>query len=134
LEYVTGRENISRAKRRKRKLPTGVHPHKGRFRATICKNGKTYHLGTFDAITGASNAYQVALTDIENVEKYLVSHKVSIYGFGVKKSKGRFQARIKIKGKNRSFGCYSTAEEASKVATEARRKLQAGLLDLSQYS
>ena len=134
LEYVTGRENVSRAKSRKRILPTGVSLNDGRYRATIRHNHKTYNLGSYATPKSAGMAYQAALNDLDNIEKYAKQFIESKYGYGVKKSKGRFQARVKIKGKNRSFGCFSTAQEASEVATEVKRKIDAGLLDLTIYS
>lgn len=67
LQYVTDRENQTRAYQRKRSLPTGVRKlHDSRYRSLIYHNKLTIHLGYFKTIQDASKAYKSKLKQIQN--------------------------------------------------------------------
>ena len=67
LQLLNNRQNVSKYHKERRELPTGVEYYnkkKKRVRARIYIDGKYKHLGCFDNITQASNAYQKALRGI----------------------------------------------------------------------
>lgn len=51
LRNVTKRENHLNSKR-----SVGVYPYRGRFKAQICVNGSTIHIGVYDTYTEAKSA------------------------------------------------------------------------------
>ena len=57
LEEVSNRENVARACRKRRDLPTGVSRHKGRYMARIRLDGTQTHLGYFDTPEETHRAY-----------------------------------------------------------------------------
>jgi hypothetical protein len=114
LEYVTDRENLHRYRKSlTRILPMGVYQYGNKFQATIKKKGKTYNLGTYDNAVDASNIYQIALNDLDNVEKYTKVRSKSQYGSGVYKTKYGFCAKISVNGKNKYIGRFETPEAAN---------------------
>jgi isocitrate/isopropylmalate dehydrogenase len=83
LEYVTNRENTSRYYQSKGKeLPTGVTKRRNNYMAKIVVGGKTWQLGTYRLIQEASDIYQAALADTENIEKYVPKKKTRIRSYG----------------------------------------------------
>jgi hypothetical protein len=66
LRIVTNRENVSKEKTLKKGLPTGVYFIKDikRYRTLIQINGKLKHLGFYNTIEEASEAYQNKLKEI----------------------------------------------------------------------
>jgi hypothetical protein len=68
LRIVTNRENVSKEKAIKSGLPTGVCFRKDikRYQSRIQINGKTIHLGFYNTIEEASNAYQQKLKSLSN--------------------------------------------------------------------
>jgi hypothetical protein len=77
LQIITQRENISKAKKLKRKLPTGVTlSHNGnKFKSYITINKQPKYLGTFNNVFQAKRAYDEALALIphEN-QKYPINY------------------------------------------------------------
>ena len=75
LRLVTNRENCSREKTFRSGLPVGVGTLwsrgklRNKFRANITINYKRVHLGNFNTVEEASEAYQLALTKINNNEQ-----------------------------------------------------------------
>jgi hypothetical protein len=66
LRLISHRENVSKEKSIKSGLPTGVHFHKKqkKYTAYITIDKKINHLGSFNTIEEASNAYQNKLNQI----------------------------------------------------------------------
>lgn len=125
LEYVTYRENSTRAvkAKTKRDLPMGVASYRGKYSAALYVRGKRRAIGTFNTIEEASAQYQSAINDLENIDKYLKPRKVSPYGAGIRFQSGKFAAKTS----KQYLGSFLTLEQAQ----EARRK---ALEDESQVS
>jgi hypothetical protein len=67
LELVTHRKNTHHFRQSiKRDLPLGVSMNRKRFKAVIGISKNTFHLGTFDTASEASEAYQKAILKINN--------------------------------------------------------------------
>ena len=68
LRIVTTRENVSKEKTIKSGLPVGVHYRKDlkKYRTLIQINGKLKHLGLFNTIEEAADAYQTKLKSLLN--------------------------------------------------------------------
>lgn len=65
LEYVTGRENQTRARSKKRNLPTGVSlTTSGKYVAQYGYRGKHYNVGTHDCPIKAGEAYSEAISKL----------------------------------------------------------------------
>lgn len=115
LEYVTVRENVSRAAKIKRDLPTGVIKIKNKYISKITVNGVYYHLGIYNTSEEAASIYQKALSDLDNIEKYARRFKDSIYGIGVRRIGNKFQVTIRS-GKDKFFlGSFCTQKEANDI-------------------
>lgn len=114
LEYVTNRENTTRRyiKNPPKDLPTGVHIDKKKYCARILVNKKYHHLGVFKNPEQASSAYQTALSDLDNIEKYSKKNKVSKYGKGVYRNGNNYSCSVRKDNKNFYLGTYKTIEEA----------------------
>lgn len=64
LEIVTHRKNTSIERTEKSGLPTGVYVKRNKFGSRIFINGNIKHLGHFESIQEAHQAYQKALKNI----------------------------------------------------------------------
>jgi hypothetical protein len=60
VDRQTNSENRRRAQRNNQSGLLGVYPHRKRWRAQICVNGKQCYLGDFDTAEGAHAAYLAA--------------------------------------------------------------------------
>lgn len=119
LCYVTPRENSQRKIiNSSKKTPLGVSAVRGKYRASIYYNRQKHDLGTFDDENEASNKYQLALSDLENIEKYVVEsskHKPHLpKNITFRKDTKKYQIRISINGKYKCMGSFFTPEEAVK--------------------
>ena len=107
LEYVTNRENVTRAIVG-RKLPTGVRLNKSKFSAYTFYKGGPKCLGTYATPEEASARYQKVISDIENIESYLKTRVKSPYGAGIRKQGNVYCAKTPQK----YLGTFYTLEEA----------------------
>ena len=64
LQIVTHRKNNSIERTEKSGLPTGVYTKRNKFGSRIFVNGKIKHLGHFESIEEAVNAYNNELTKL----------------------------------------------------------------------
>jgi hypothetical protein len=65
LRVISQRENLSRSKKSNTNN-TGVYKVGDKFRALIYINKKSKHLGYFDTIENAKNAYELELNNLQN--------------------------------------------------------------------
>lgn len=106
---------MSRASQLRTLLPAGVRSHRNKFTATIRVNKKLYKLGVFKTAEEASNAYQTALNDLNNIEKYVVLQLPrSKFGTGVYQGKNKksFDVKLKVDGKIKHLGSFKDLEKA----------------------
>ena len=64
LRFITHRENMSKERTKKSGLPVGVMRKANKFCAQIKINYKNIHLGYFETLEEASNAYQNKLKSL----------------------------------------------------------------------
>ena len=64
LQIITQRKNSSRTRSQKTGLPVGVSKFKNKFQSKIRINSKQKHLGYFNTLEEASQAYQQALKNL----------------------------------------------------------------------
>lgn len=121
LEYVTHRENIHRYRKTKnRELPIGVIQSGIKFASYIIVSKNKYRLGAYNTIKEAVDIREIALADLDNIEKYAKRIKASIYGKNVRKERRGYRVEVSIKGKQIYFGTYPTVKEAQEVAQKIR--------------
>ena len=113
----------------------GVYKNGKGFRARIWIDGKYQYPGMFDTPKEAAQAYDQAaiqagrptskLNFLDQVPKNYKPKKKKLKstnttGFrGVSKKGGRFQARIRIGGKQQTIGTFGTAKEAAEAYDQA---------------
>ncbi len=120
LQYLNNRANVTKSIQVNRELPTGVLLHGKRYSAKIVVNGVQVPLGCFDTPEEASDKYQVALADIENIEKHRVAKRLSKYGRGVYMDPyGKFVARIPG---GKQIGRFPTAVAAREALEDHHEK------------
>ena len=66
LQLLSNRENVSKSIQKYKKLPIGVTKVGRRYRSLITKKKKSIHLGYFDTIKEAHQAYLQKLSEFEN--------------------------------------------------------------------
>lgn len=69
LRLVSGRENVSKERRIKTNLPTGITSTKNGYKAAIQIRGKRHHLGVFNCADKAAEAYNTALLKYTNLNE-----------------------------------------------------------------
>ncbi len=93
-----------------------------KWKSSIYYDGIIIYLGSFDNETDASDAYQKALSKIENgsfnPNDYKPKCSSKYKGVDFKKASNKWRARITIKGSQKHLGLFKTEEEAC----EARQK------------
>lgn len=128
LRIVTNRANLSTCFRTDNGTLSseyvGVHwdINSLKWRSRIYYDGISIHLGLFDNETDASDAYQKALSKIENgnfnPNDYKPKYSSKYKGVNFNKASNKWRARITIKGSQKFLGYFKTEEEAH----EARQK------------
>ena len=100
----------------------------------IRHDGISTHLGLFDNEIDASDAYQKALSKIENgsfnTNDYKPKFSSKYKGINLDKASNKWMARITIKGSRKYLGSFKTEEEAY----EAQQKAQKALKALKEYN
>ena len=85
-------------------------------RSRIYYDGISIHLGLFDNETDASDAYQKALSKIENgnfnPNDYKPKYSSKYKGVNFNKASNKWRAHITIKGSRKFLGYFKTEEEA----------------------
>lgn len=116
LRIVTNRENLSKERTIKSGMPTGVHLNKksNKYISQITINRIQRHLGSFNTIEEASEAYQKALANPESV---LLPRKTKGYYFNKKRNK--YRAQIWINNKMKFIGHYLKESEAQEAYKQA---------------
>lgn len=104
----------------------GVSLREGKWSSTISLNKVRRHLGVFDTEEEAAEAYLVGLEYINKNNKLPPRLKKKVEDISPNnvvywdKSRNKFQARIRIKGKNTFVGRYDTIEEANEACNKKR--------------
>ena len=110
---------------KKRDLPTGViFSKQNRYLAKIYYNKKGYNLGSYLTSKEASDQYQKALADLENIKLYEKPHTTAKGGYGVDCKGGKYKARVMVKGKRVIVGVFNTSEEAVLAAAEYKANIK----------
>jgi AP2 domain len=132
----------------------GVYYHMGtnKWRAQIMIDSKVYNLGDYVDEEEAGSIYATAAykykrqspfvgiyggLDLRNIpdQPYILRSEhdrtVTMYK-GIKKCKGRWQARISMKGRDIHLGTFDTMEEAAQVYSNAAYYLQNEFQHISQ--
>ena len=93
-----------------------------KWRTSIQYDGINIHLGLFDNETDASNAYQKALSKIENGSFNPETYKRKYKGIDFNKTSGKWRARIRINKKRKSLGSFQTEKEAYEAYQKALKE------------
>jgi hypothetical protein len=139
----TNIENIVKTRLRHENIKptTFLQGNKTKYRVNVIVEGYLMYLGSHNKESDALQAIEVlkkyasdySLTPQEIEKKtrnelglsekgLSTSQKQRILPVGVDENRGRFRARIRIKGKKVNLGSYGTPEEAQKAYEEARIK------------
>jgi len=117
----------------------GVHKEGNRFKAQIQSGGRRHHLGLFGTTKEAAIAYDLAAIqakrprsdlnfpdmihvkkEIPKIKKRKIMKSNNTTGFnGVSKDGKKFMARIKINGKSKYLGTFTSARNAAMAYDEA---------------
>ncbi len=99
-----------------------------KWRTQIQHNGANVHLGCYDTELEASNAYQSALSKINdgsfNHSDYRPIFTSEHKGVGFHKATNKWQARIIINGKQKHIGLFKTELEAHKAYRAKLKDIQ----------
>ena len=92
LDHISFRENNSKERTVKSGLPVGVWLSKGKYRSQIRLRGVIISLGTYNKVSAASNAYQIALKVIDDslTTKNKLKQLVSNYRESINKKPLRY--------------------------------------------
>ena len=105
---------------------TGVYYHKinRKYCANIEINRKIYSLGSFISEEDAGSAYRVASLHLSDgtFHEYISSIKKVTKGYCWHKSKNKWRTTIRINGKPRFVGYYTTEIDASNAYKDALKK------------
>ena len=99
-----------------------------KWRTRIKHDGEAIHLGYYDTEIEASNAYQLALFNIEdgsfNPSDYKPEWTSKYKGVYFNKSSNKWTAQIRINGKSKHLGYFKTELEAHKAYQSKLKELQ----------
>jgi hypothetical protein len=106
----------------------GVSWNKGRWEATVTTDGKKHHLGFFDSEESAAMAFNDALRAAGRDEhlksgRVVKSTSTSKYR-GVRWKNGKWEARIRSGGSERSLGRFEDETDAARAYTDAVRQAE----------
>ena len=97
-----------------------------KWRSSIHYDGINIHLGLFDNEVGASNAYQKALSKIENgsfnPNDYKPKYSSKYENVHFRKDCMKWRSRINVDGKVKSLGSFKTEEEAYEAQQKALKE------------
>jgi len=132
LRIVTQRENSSTCFRSNEESFSsqyvGVHwnEEESKWRAQIVHNGVNTFLGCYDTEVEASNAYQLALSKIEdgsfNPDTYKPKYTSKHKGVCFKKANNKWVAQITANGKRKQLGYFRTELEAYQAYLKAEKE------------
>ena len=132
LRIVTQRANTSTCFRINngtfRSEYVGVHWHINRFKwqSSIRYEGIYVYLGSFDNEIDASDAYQKALSKIENgsfnPNDYKPKYSSKYKGVNFNKASNKWRARITTKGSQKFLGYFKTEKEAYEAQQKALKE------------
>lgn len=134
LRIVTNRANISTCFRTNEDFFSseyaGVSWNEvcSKWQAGIQYNGNKTYLGTFTDDLEASNAYQSALSKVKdgsfNPSDYKSEFTSKHKGVNFHKASGKWMAQIRINGRQKYLGCFSTELEAHQAYQSKLKELQ----------
>jgi hypothetical protein len=95
-------------------LGKGCYKYGNKYQAKICYDGKRIIIGTYDTEDEARQAYLIAKNKYHYMDNNIdfIPKKFEPKGYNYRKDINKFQARIRINGKQKSIGNYDTEEEA----------------------
>lgn len=97
-----------------------------KWNSNIYYDGIRIHLGSFDNETDASDAYQKALSKIENgsfnPNDYKTKFSSKYKGVDLDKRRNKWTARITIKGSRKFLGQFKTEKEAYEAQQKALKE------------
>lgn len=109
LRVVTPRENAQNRREHREGQLQGVHLCGNTFTSRIYISGRRYSLGSYLTEKEAHLVYKEALDHLDDLEWF---DQFKPKGYTWVKAKGKWQAQIRIAGKNKYLGCFCTEEEA----------------------
>jgi len=132
LRIVTQRANITTCFRSDRGSFSSGHvgvswiERHSAWRSIIAHNGVAVRLGEYDTELEASNAYQSALSKIKdgsfNHSDYRPIFTSEHKGVGFHKATNKWQAHIRINGKQKHIGLFKTELEAHQAYLKAKKE------------
>lgn len=97
-----------------------------KWRTQIKHNGASVHLGYYNTEIEASNAYQLALSKIEdgsfNSDDYKPDWTSKYKGISFEKANNKWKAQITINGKQKYLGYFKTELEAHHAYLKAKKE------------
>lgn len=106
----------------------GIHWHSNslKWRSSIYYDGIRINLGSFDNEIEASNAYQKALSKIENgsfnPNDYKPKYSSKYENVTFRKDSMKWRSRINVDGKIKNLGSFKTEEEAYEAQQKALKE------------
>ena len=127
LQLITQRENSSKDRKNGTSQYTGVVWYKSanKWKSQITINGKLKHLGLFTSEEAAAEAYQNALKmyhegDLSFTKIRIPTNKYK--GVYWNKNANKWQSQIKINGKQKHLGSFTSEEEAHEAYQKALKE------------